>query len=123
MSPLQLIRDLNTAWSTGDLADIGAFYHPDAVLLPPDAGEPIQGRGAIASTYIDFAAMTDLKQFSIIDLSSYPIGDNTAVHLRFEVDYVMDGEHYLESGLEVYWVDTTPLVIWRYQTVLSTRTL
>lgn len=123
MTPEQLITDLNRTWSEGQLENLSDFYHPDALLLPPDAGDPIQGRAGIVATYYDFAQMTELHGFYTKSCNSYLIGSVTAVHLRFEVDYTMEGSRYVESGLEVYWVNETPQVIWRYQTVLSTRTI
>jgi ketosteroid isomerase-like protein len=123
MTPEQLITDMNQAWSDGRLDDLDTYYHPDALLLPPDAGEPIQGRAGIVSTYRDFAAMTQLHSFTPQACDCYTIGDNTAIHMRFEVDYSMEDSRYLESGLEVYLLNDTPQIIWRYQTVLSTRTL
>ena len=43
--------------------------------------------------------------------------------MRFEVDYRLDNERSVESGLEVYAITTeaTPLVVWRQQLLLAHR--
>ncbi|MDP6375033.1 MAG: hypothetical protein QF515_09620 [Pseudomonadales bacterium] len=117
----QHIRLLNETWPTGNLHTLGDFYDDNAVLLPPDAGAPIAGQEAIARTYAEFANAATLNAFGITSLESFSFETGTAVHVRFDVDYSLQGERCLESGLELYWVDTRPRILWRHQTILMTR--
>ena len=65
---------LNDAWRAGRVQDVGAFYHEDAVLLPPDLGEPIIGRQAIVATYADFVERASLERFDKLDLATFGFG-------------------------------------------------
>ncbi len=125
------IEELNSTWQRGDFTALGNFYHENVVLLPPDAGEPIHGRAAVIESYKDFNEQATLSEFRITDLQAYPFGGTTSdpdstihmVHMRFEVEYQLDGQNYRDSGLEVYAVmsEREPQIIWRSQSVLDNR--
>lgn len=124
----QFLQDLHATWPGGDVAAIAAFYHPDVVLLPPDLGEPIVGREAVAASYADFLAAANLEQFEItgLELYDFPTGTGSTcmAHLHFHISYELNGERYLEQGLEIYTVidsGSGPLIVWRSQTVLDSR--
>jgi ketosteroid isomerase-like protein len=119
------VRELNAAWQSEDWAGLGACYHEHAVLLPPDAGEPIVGREAILETYREFTALAKLNAFSIPALDVFHFGDTYMAHMRFTVDYVYDGDHTVDSGLEIYTIVVTdrPRVVWRQQCLLEQRTI
>ena len=120
MSPAeQLIHRLNDAWLAEDIDSIVACYHPGVILLPPDAGAPIVGRDAVVSSYVEFSSQAKLLDFQVTELHTYPIDALSAVHMRYDVTYQLDGDHYEESGMEVYWLDDSPLIIWRHQMVLG----
>ncbi len=126
------IRELNSTWQRGDFTALENFYHENVVLLPPDSGEPIQGRAAVIESYKDFNEQAMLTDFRITGLHAYPFGSTIddpnstihMVHMRFEVEYQLDGRNYWDSGLEVYAVvgNTEPQIIWRSQNVLDNRT-
>jgi len=142
----KFVRKLNDCWQSGRLAELASFYHPDAVLLPPDDGVPIIGRDNILNTYRDFTAAAVLYEFQITELEcfSFPaVADDVShpvpvphpepvthvVHMRFEIEYELGDVLYRESGLEVYAImeaqedsDSTK-VVWRSQSVLDNRVL
>lgn len=128
----QFIHDLNRAWQKGDFTAVANAYHEEVVLLPPDSGPPICGRAAVVKSYQDFHEQATLNDFRITELDVYPFGATSGeamvvhmVHMRFEVEYQLDGINYWESGLEVYTVmnNPAPQIIWRSQTVLDNRIL
>ncbi len=117
---------LNECWQQGDLAAIADFYHPDVVLLPPDMGAPIRGREAVVGSYRDFLDAATLKQFEITRLDVFPFdGAGTLMaHLSFDIAYSLDGDDYVEKGLEVYTLaerDSEMKILWRHQAVLDSR--
>ncbi len=125
------IEELNSTWQRGDFSALGNFYHENVVLLPPDSGEPIHGRAAVIESYKDFNEQATLAEFRITEWQAYPFGATTSdpdstihmVHMRFEVEYQLDGQNCWDSGLEVYAVmsDSEPQIIWRSQSVLDNR--
>ncbi len=119
VSPAErLIRSLNDAWLANDFDAILACYHPSVILLPPDAGDPIVGREAVVASYRAFSKQAKLTSFEVAELLSYEIDDLCAVHMRFDVKYRLDDADFEESGMEVYWLDAAPSIIWRHQMVL-----
>jgi uncharacterized protein (TIGR02246 family) len=118
----ELVAALNAAWPRGDYEQVAACYHPDALLWPPDGAAPIVGREAILATYREFAASAHLENFASSSIETWPVGGQSVVHMEFRVDYTLAGERYVETGLEIYWVDPTPLILWRHQTIRTTRT-
>ena len=119
LSPAErLIRSLNHAWLANDFDAILACYHPNVILLPPDAGDPIVGREAVVASYRAFSKQAKLTSFEVAELLSYEIDDLCAVHMRFDVKYRLDDADFEESGMEVYWLDAAPSIIWRHQMVL-----
>jgi ketosteroid isomerase-like protein len=113
------ISELNEAWQTRRFHDIAAYYDPNVVLLPPDAGEAIVGRDAVVASYNDFAA-ADLNEFVVEGFEVFEFDDTGICHLRFLVEYTLDGSRYRERGLEVYVVanvNTSPQIIWRSQSL------
>ena len=122
------VTALNESWQQGDMDALNVCYHPDVVLLPPDLGTPIRGREAVVGSYRDFLDAARLERFEPIELDvfSFPAGAGGThmVHLTFEVDYTLDGDRYLEKGLEVYAILETGSglqIIWRQQSVLDSR--
>lgn len=121
----QHILNLNEAWRSGRFDALGDFYHPDVVLLPPDAGAPILGREAVVASYREFAEAAELYGFEVTALDIFPFDSVSACHMRFDIDYRVDRGRFHESGLEVYLVEhptgsrTQPVIIWRSQAVLD----
>ncbi len=122
------VTALNDCWQRGNVDGLADYYHPDVVLLPPDLGTPIRGRESVVASYRDFMDAAQLDRFQDIhlDIFSFPVGDGGShvAHLTFEVDYTLDGDRYVEKGLEVYVIqdDGTRLqIIWRQQSVLDSR--
>ena len=123
------LLSLNACWQTGDLDALEGFYHPDVVLLPPDLGEPIRGREAVVASYLEFLQAATLEHFEVLalDVFPFPAGPAAATyvaHLIFNVTYTLDGETYVEKGLEAYTLreDEAGLqILWRHQSVLDSR--
>jgi hypothetical protein len=128
------ILSLNEAWQAGRFDLLDRFFHPDVVLLPPDAGAPIVGRAAVVASYLEFAKAATLNEFVVSSLDVYPFDGATVCHMRFEIDYQINTGHFRESGLEIYVVTdspadsradstsdaTQPTIVWRSQNVLDT---
>ncbi len=112
-----LVHRLNEAWQHADWAAVTRCYHPDVILLPPDAGTPIVGRDAVLQTYREFVEMTELHAFEIQDTSAFTFGTTAIVHMAFEVDYTLEGLRSREAGLDVYTIvaQPEPLIVWRNQ--------
>ena len=123
------LLELNDCWQRGDVEALPAYYHPDVVLLPPDLGVPIQGREAVVASYLEFLQAASLEQFEVLNLDVFPFSSNNgaqmaAAHLTFAVTYLLDGERYVEQGLEAYTLadDGDGLqILWRHQSVLDSR--
>ncbi len=124
-----LVLALNDCWPRGDLDALAQFYHPDVVLLPPDLGEPICGREAVVASYLEFLQAASLEHFEVLALEVFPFqgtgGSRTFMaHLTFAVTYTLDGETYVEKGLEAYTIagdDDGLKILWRHQSVLDSR--
>ena len=85
MNPAErLIRSLNDAWLANDFDAILACYHPNVILLPPDAGDPIVGRDAVVASYREFSKRAKLTSFQVGELLTYAIDDACAVHYAFQ---------------------------------------
>jgi len=125
----EFVLGLNDCWQRGDLPALSAYYHPDVVLLPPDLGQPICGREAVVASYLEFLQAATLDHFEVLDLEVFPFttlgGASTIVaHLTFAVTYTLDGETYVEKGLEAYTLsecDDGMKILWRHQSVLDSR--
>ena len=119
------VNALNQAWQDRQLHVVADLYHPDVVLLPPDAGTPIVGREAVLASYDDFAA-AELLDFRVEGFDTFEFGDTGVCHMRFQIEYVLDGSRHCERGLEVYViadVGGTPQIIWRSQNLTEISTL
>jgi ketosteroid isomerase-like protein len=121
----QHILSLNATWQSGHFDQLANFYHPDVVLLPPDAGAPITGRGEVVASYQEFADAATLHEFQVTSMDTFVFDDTAVCHMRFEIEYETDSGRFRESGLEIYVVvnatsDTTqPAIVWRSQAVLD----
>ena len=54
MTPAQVedfLNHLNKSWLDQDYEALASAYHPEVILLPPDAGIPLEGRETICATY------------------------------------------------------------------------
>ena len=120
----RFVRELNNTWQQGKLDELTRFYHPDVVLLPPDAGEPIQGRSAVIDTYHDFASTATLHEFVISSLEVFDFATTAVVHMGFVVEFSLQEQRLREAGLEVYVLnidDAEPEIVWRSQNILESR--
>ncbi len=123
-----LISALNDAWQQEDWTAVEGCYHKDVVLMPPDAGTPILGRDAVLETYRDFCQAARLERFHQLELEVFSFERTHIAHMRFEVDYELDGERYRDEGLEIYVLapagdGAAPVVIWRQQQLLNQQRL
>jgi len=130
MTPAQVekfLQTLNESWLSQDYEALTTLYDPGVVLLPPDAGEPIEGCTAVCDAYKDFHAACTVERFSVTQLSSWAFGaDNPSVtkaHMRFDIDYTLHGQETMsEQGLEVYTLlnppSQSPRIVWRAQFAL-----
>jgi ketosteroid isomerase-like protein len=117
----RLIRACNDAWQQRDWATLSECFHPQAVLLPPDAGDPIVGRDPILETYKEFMAAAKVTSFTIGELVCFPFSATSMVHMRFTLGYQLNDEALTESGLEVYAINsegTDAQIVWRSQMIL-----
>lgn len=116
------IDQLNERWLAADYPALQRCYHPDAVLLPPDAGDPIIGRESVIATYRDFHSLATISEFQVTDLQLMCFPDTAMCHMRFDIAYSLNQLPLNESGLEVYTLidDPTmgPQIIWRAQFTL-----
>ena len=119
----EFIELLNKSWRHGHWDTLASLYHPDAVLLPPDAGNVIVGRKAILQTYHDFNDAATLDQFEVRQLDVFSFGELDMIHMKFELTYQLEGQTFCESGLEVYALKRTPdpQIVWRSQDTLDQR--
>jgi ketosteroid isomerase-like protein len=125
----EFVLALNACWQAGDLKALGGFYHPDVVLLPPDLGQPICGRDAVVASYLEFLQAARLDHFEVLELNVFPFDSATGgrtfmAHLTFAVTYTLDGETYVEKGLEAYTLAENEdglQILWRHQSVLDSR--
>ena len=123
-NPGDFLLALNACWQTGDLAALAEYYHPDVVLLPPDMGEPIRGRTAVIQSYQDFLEATTLEHFEVTGLEVFSFPTTHMAHLTFSVSYTLDGDTYVETGIEAYTLgefDGRLKILWRHQSVLDSR--
>ena len=140
MTPAQVekfLQTLNESWLGQDYEALATLYDPDVVLLPPDAGEPIEGRTAVCSVYEDFHTACTVERFAVTQLSSWAFGTDsqsvTKAHMRFDIDYTIRSaeatieksqapESICEQGLEVYTLvnaaNENPRIVWRAQFTL-----
>ncbi len=126
----QFIERLNQAWLGADYATLECLYHPDVVLLPPDAGEAIVGRAAVLASYREFHAAASVTRFQVQSLNVYDFAATTVAHMRFDIEFkfssdASDGPHQSETGLEVYTLieqpgphAASPQIVWRAQFAL-----
>lgn len=122
----RLIARLNDAWLSQDYTALSQCYHPDAVLLPPDAGAPIIGREAVISTYRDFHALVTLRKFEVTEQIFFPYPSTTLsttmCHMRFTIAYELNALSMQESGMDIYTIVddqvTGPVIAWRAQITL-----
>jgi hypothetical protein len=121
----EIVRRCNNAWQQRDWQTLTSCYHPEAVLLPPDAGEPISGRDAIIATYQEFMEAAAIGEFRITELASYDFTHAHVVHMRFELEYQLDSQTLKDIGLEVYVLegDDSNAIVWRSQSITDQLTL
>ena len=115
----EIVRRCNDAWQQRDWQTLAACYHPEAILLPPDAGEPISGRDDIIATYEEFVATATIGEFRITELTSHDFTHTHIVHMRFELEYQLDSKTLKDIGLEVYVLegDGAASIVWRSQSI------
>ena len=84
----------------------------------------------MVDSYREFLSAATLEEFTIPELSVYAFAEPPApvhmAHLRFEIAYGLDQQHYREEGLEIYTVTGSGdglAIVWRAQSVLDTRLL
>lgn len=141
----QFLENLNSAWLNRDYESLARSYHPEIVLLPPDAGAPLLGRQAVIDTYKDFHAACSVERFSVTEAASWSFANTetaatptqasqtTIVHMRFAIDYRItaaatsttstEAPLQCEEGMDVYTLQHTthspdPTIIWRAQFTL-----
>ena len=127
----QFLLDLHRTWPEDDPEALARFYHPDAVLLPPDLGTPIVGRDAIVLSYQDFLQAATLHDFNVTELDVHSFvttkdasTSSHVAHLYFDILYSLGDVRFSEQGLEAYTIieaGDALQIIWRNQMVLDSE--
>lgn len=116
------IEHLNASWVDQNYAALADCYHPEVVLLPPDVGTPITGREAVITTYRDFHALVNVREFEVTELSFFPHTAATMCHMRFAITYELNDRVMHESGMDIYTIvpgpENAPVISWRAQITL-----
>jgi len=116
------LRRLNALWLENDYDALATFFHPRAVLLTPGAERSIVGREAIVDGYRQFGSMGKVHEFAVKRVEVHTYAALALCHLRFEIDYEINQQHFRESGTEVYVLSKTEQdwqVVWRTQIAQS----
>lgn len=78
----------------------------------------VEGRDAIAATYVAFVAAASVERFDVTDRSLQLHGDTAVASYVFDIDYVIEGGRHEERGQEIVVLvrsDDQWLAIWRTQ--------
>jgi ketosteroid isomerase-like protein len=111
-----LLRALNEAWVGGRFDDVGACYHPDAVIQGPTLEPLSRGRQACVKSYEDFVRQSVVREFTMPDPRVNLWGSTAVATCKWEIAYQMKGQDFRESGHDVYVLsheDGRWLVVWR----------
>lgn len=116
------IRSLNDTWLDGNYDELYAYFAKDCVLLPPEDTEAVVGADLIIDSYRQFGEMGTIHSFVIENIETFTRSDIAVCHVNFEVDYEIDDQRYVETGVDVYVLSVTGTyfqVVWRTQKTLD----
>lgn len=113
------VRLLNDAWQRGDWDAVRGCLHPDVIMLLPDGDEILRGHEAMVDSYREFFDTATLHGLTIEELTVFDFGATAVCHMRFLIEYAIDGEREEAEGLEVYTLaadeDGRARIVWRTQ--------
>ena len=100
--PWDTVRQINRAWRTGDASEIAELFHPDAVIVHPGFEGRTEGREDCVLSYIDFAQQADVRRLEEFDPQVDVVADTAVVSYAFEIDYLMNGQAFQDSGTDLF---------------------
>lgn len=112
------MRELNRAWRERRFEALYGFFRDDVVMAVPGRHEALVGVEAMVDSYRQFDAACKVHAFDIIAIDVFMREHMCICHVRFGVDYETDKGRRVETGMEVYVIDTsgtTPRIAWRTQ--------
>lgn len=114
--PWDTVRQINDAWRSGDAADIGHLFHPDAVIVHPGFESRTEGREACVDSYVAFALQARISRLEEFEPQIDVVGDTAVVTYGFEIDYEMEGQAFEDGGTDLFVLTRTNdgwQAIWR----------
>lgn len=118
----QFLRDLNQAWLDQRYDELSDFFAEGIVMLPPGTSEPIVGVESLLESYRQFTAAATIHDFRIDEISLYEYQSMAMAHVKFDIEYEIDGSRHREAGLDICAINTAgekPRVVWRTQVMLD----
>ncbi|HLA40289.1 MAG TPA: nuclear transport factor 2 family protein [Candidatus Glassbacteria bacterium] len=97
-----VISAINRAWREGRFAEIEGYFHPQAVLVVPGFTMMVEGAGACAKSYEDFAGQANISNYEESDVVVEVWGDTAVADYRFEIGYEINDRKYDVSGRDLF---------------------
>jgi ketosteroid isomerase-like protein len=113
---VQILKTINAAWTTGNTADLGKYFHEDMVIAQPGLGIHGEGKGACVDSYMEFAGMASIEKLEETQHVVLVWGDTAVASYKFDIEYELDGHSHQDAGYDLFVFNRTKgtwLAVWR----------
>jgi ketosteroid isomerase-like protein len=93
-----LIRDINDAWLSGNVAQLNQYFHEDMVIRGPEFQELCRGKAACVKSYEEFLSQATVKDYKDAPASIDLFGSTAVATFQWEMRYELSGKEYNEPG-------------------------
>jgi hypothetical protein len=98
---VEIIRAINDCWLGGRYEDLDRYFHESMVVAMPGFEKRVEGREAIVASYREFGESAAVRRFETGTPYVDVVGATAVSTTRFEIDYELAGEEYVESGTDL----------------------
>ena len=113
---LNVIKNINVAWTNGKTEDLRKYFYRDIVIASPDFKTRLKGIDEVLKSYQEFYENSKIYDFSESDFN-IEIFDNTGTaDYEYHIIYQMNNKKYDGTGREIITfsnINNKWLVIWR----------
>jgi len=99
---LEMIQQINDAWTTGHPEELARLFREDIVMVSPDFQQRTEGREACIASYVDFCNQAAVGGLRLGEIGVDVFGDTAIATYAYEISYQMGGESFNDKGRDIF---------------------
>ena len=99
---VQLMREINRAWSGGHPEKLNDYFHEDIIIVSPDLTVLGEGRDACVRSYQDFVSSAGILDYREYDFDARVWTNTAVITYTYDIAWESEGKSFQETGKDLF---------------------